>query len=87
MTPGRIGRRVVRGLAALVALFLLFDGGARLVGFAPYVQGTIESGYGAQQAPVIGLALLVPLVLYFIPRSAVKRTPLLAPASSRTSAG
>ena len=67
---GRVGRAAVRILAALVALFLLFDGGARLVGFAPYVRGTIESGYGAEQAPVIGLALLVPMVLYLIPRTA-----------------
>ena len=80
--PGRsIGRRIGRGtarvLATIVVLFLLFDGGARLVGFGPYVQGTIESGYGAHQAPVIGLALLVPLVLYVIPRSALLGAVLL----------
>ena len=70
-TGGRIARAAVRILAALVALFLLFDGGARFIGLAPYVRGTIESGYGAQQAPLIGLALLVPMTLYLIPRTAV----------------
>jgi hypothetical protein len=58
-------------IASLIALFLLVDGGARLVGFAPYVQGTIKAGYDAHLAPVIGLALLIPMVLYLIPRTAV----------------
>jgi hypothetical protein len=70
-----IGTRIVRGTArfaaAVASLFLLFDGGARLAGFAPYVQGTVQAGYGAHLAPWIGLALLVPMVLYLIPRTAV----------------
>jgi hypothetical protein len=70
-TTIRIGRGAARLVAALVALFLLFDGGARLAGFAPYVQGTIQAGYGAYLAPGIRLALLVPMILYLIPRTAV----------------
>jgi hypothetical protein len=70
-----IGRQIARGtlrvIASLFALFLLVDGGARLVGFAPYVQGTIEAGYDPRLAPVIGLALLIPMILYLIPRTAV----------------
>jgi hypothetical protein len=61
----------VRFVASLVVLFLLFDGAARLVGFAPYVEGTIQAGYGAHQAPVIAIALLIPTILYLIPRTAV----------------
>ena len=67
----RITRGAVRVAAGIVSLFLLFDGGARLVGFGPYVQGTIEAGYGAHVAPVIGAALLIPTILYLIPRTAV----------------
>ena len=70
-TIARIGRTAVRVLAAPVSLFLLVDGGARLAGFAPYVQGTIDAGYAAQKAPAIGFALLAPMILYLIPRTAV----------------
>jgi DoxX-like family len=68
---GRIARGAVRVAAGLASFFLLFDGGARLVGFGPYVQGTIEAGYGAHLAPVIGAALLISTILYVIPRTAV----------------
>ena len=67
----RIPRGAVRVAAGLASFFLLFDGGARLAGFGPYVQGTIEAGYGAHLAPVIGAALLIPMILYLIPRTAV----------------
>jgi hypothetical protein len=67
----RIARGALRGIASLIALFLLVDGGARLVGFAPYVQGTIEAGYDPHLAPVIGLALFIPMILYLIPRTAI----------------
>jgi hypothetical protein len=69
------GRQIARGglrvIVSLIALFLLVDGGARLVGFAPYVQGTVQAGYDPHLAPVIGLALLIPTILYLIPRTAV----------------
>jgi len=68
---GRIVRGAVRLVAAIASLFLLVDGGARVVGFAPYVQGTIQAGYAAELAPGIGLSLLIPMILYLIPRTAV----------------
>jgi hypothetical protein len=58
-------------LTVLVGSFLLFDGGARLVGFAPYVEGMTKFGYEASLAPWIGLALLVPTILMLIPKTAV----------------
>jgi len=58
-------------LAALVTLFLLVDGGARLAGFAPYVEGTTRFGYSAALAPWIGLSLLISTILYAIPRTTV----------------
>jgi DoxX-like family len=60
-----------RILSGLVSLFLLFDGGARLAGFAPYVEGLTKFGYSADLAPWIGLTLLICTVLYIIPRTSV----------------
>jgi hypothetical protein len=60
-----------RLLSGLVSAFLLFDGGARLAGFAPYVEGMPKFGYAVQLAPWIGLTLLVCTMLYVIPRTAV----------------
>src|SRR5262245_51129204 len=60
--------RIVTGL---VGLFLLVDGGARLAGFAPYVQGMTKFGYPASLAPAIGLALLISTILMLIPRTAM----------------
>jgi hypothetical protein len=64
MMAGRI-------LSGLVSLFLLGDGGARLAGFAPYVEGMTKFGYPAGLAPWVGITLLICTVLYVIPRTAV----------------
>lgn len=60
-----------RLLSGLVAIFLLFDGAARLVRFAPYVEGTVQYGYPEQLASGIGLTLLVSTILYVLQRTAV----------------
>jgi hypothetical protein len=62
-------RRTALVLSGLVALFLLVDGGARLAGFAPYVEGLTKFGYPVTLAPWIGLSLLVSTVLYAVPRT------------------
>jgi len=64
-------RRTGLVLTWLVTLFCLFDGGARLAGFAPYVQGMSKIGYDPALAPSIGLSLLVSTILYAVPRTAV----------------
>ena len=64
-------RRTGIVLTALVTLFLLVDGGARLAGVAPYLEGTIRFGYSAALAPWIGLSLLISTILYAIPRTTV----------------
>jgi hypothetical protein len=64
-------RRTGLVLSGLVSLFLLVDGGARLAGFAPYVEGLTRFGYPASLAPWIGLSLLVSTVLYAVPRTMV----------------
>lgn len=60
-----------RILSGFVALFLFADGALRLAGFAPYVEGLAKVGYPVSQAPWIGLALLVPTILYVIPRTSI----------------
>ena len=44
-SPGM--RRTGLVLSGLVSLFLLVDGGARLAGFAPYVEGLTKFGYSS----------------------------------------
>jgi hypothetical protein len=58
-------------LTGFVGLFLLVDGGARLAGFAPYVEGMTKFGYPASLAPWIGLTLLLCTIAMLIPRTAV----------------
>jgi hypothetical protein len=70
-------RRTGLVLSWLVILFCLFDGGARLAGFAPYVQGMPKFGYDVSLAPWIGLSLLVSTILYAVPRTAVLGAILL----------
>jgi hypothetical protein len=60
-----------RIISGFVALFLIVDGGLRLVGLAPYVEALVKVGYPASQAPWIGLALLVSTILYVIPRTSI----------------
>jgi hypothetical protein len=59
-----------RVLTGLVGAFLLVDGGARLAGFAPYVEAMTTFGYPTSQAPWVGLSLLVSTILMLIPRTA-----------------
>lgn len=66
--------RIVSGFAAL---FLLFDGVARAVHFAPYVQGTVQFGYPAHLATPIGLVLVACTLLYALPRTALLGAILL----------
>jgi len=58
-------------LTGFVGLFLLVDGGARVAGFAPYVDGLTQFGYATSLATPIGLVLLVVTILMLIPRTAM----------------
>ncbi len=80
VAPARTGRGMLvsgRVLTGLVAAFLLMDGALRIAGFAPYVEGTVQSGYPESFAPGIGLALLVPTLLYLVPRTSILGAVLL----------
>ena len=58
-------------ITGFIGLFLLVDGGARIAGFAPYVEGMTKFGYSASLATPVGLALLASTILMLIPRTAV----------------
>ena len=58
-------------ITGFVGLFLLVDGGGRVAGFAPYVEGMTKFGYSASLATPVGLALLASTILMLIPRTAV----------------
>jgi hypothetical protein len=73
-TPMSTSRGLVRTgwvLTGFVGLFLLVDGGARVAGFAPYVEGMTKFGYSASLATPVGLALLASTILMLIPRTTV----------------
>jgi hypothetical protein len=63
--------RVFLVLSRLVALFLIFDGAARLALFGPYVEGLAAMGYPTWQGPAIGATLVAWTVLYLVPRTAL----------------
>lgn len=75
--PGRGALWTGRAISGFVSVFLLFDGVARLVRFAPYVEGTVKFGYPEHLGPPIGLVLVVATLLYVIPRTAVLGAILL----------
>jgi hypothetical protein len=66
-----------RVISALVVLFLLFDGGLKAVGLAPAVEGTSKLGFPVGLVPAIGIAELVCILLYVIPRTSILGAILL----------
>lgn len=66
-------RALVAGhvLSGLAALFLTFDTLGKLLLLPPVVEGTVGLGFPAGSIRGIGLAQLVCLVLYLVPRTRV----------------
>ncbi|HKD02312.1 MAG TPA: DoxX family protein [Terriglobales bacterium] len=58
-------------LSVLVTLFLLFDCSIKIARARAAVDGTVQLGYPQHLVAPIGLALLVCVILYLIPRTAV----------------
>jgi hypothetical protein len=76
----RISRKTLwtgRILSALPVLFLLMDGMMKLVKPEPVVKATIELGYPESAIMVLGTILLVCVILYVVPRTAVLGAILL----------
>jgi hypothetical protein len=66
-----------RIVMALVFLFMLFDGGIKVLRLAPAVEGTIRLGYPASVIVPIGLVSLISAFLYAIPRTSILGAILL----------
>ena len=78
-SQGRIGRRIRVGtiLSGAAVLFLLFDSLGKLLKVAPVVAGTAELGYPEGVIRPLGVVLLVCVVTYVIPRTAILGAVLL----------
>jgi hypothetical protein len=75
-----ISRRTLwigRILSALPVLFLLMDGIMKPVKPEPVVKATIELGYPESVITALGVILLVCVILYLVPRTAVLGAVLL----------
>jgi hypothetical protein len=66
-----------RVVGSLLVLFLLVDGGGKVLRLAPYVEGTARVGYPASCLVPLGLLLLACTILYVVPRTAVLGAVLL----------
>ena len=66
-----------RIISGLVALFLLMDGGMKLVKPAFVVEETMRLGYPERVIVPIGVVLIVCTILYLVPKTAVLGAILL----------
>ena len=75
----RAAVRIGYALSSVVILFMLFDGGVKLVPLAMVIEGTAQLGYPATVSFVRGLGILglSCTVLYAIPRTSVLGAILL----------
>lgn len=71
------GLWIGRVLSALAILFLLFDSVTKLILAEPVVKASEQMGYPVHLLPVIGGILLVCLVFYAVPRTAIVGALLL----------
>jgi len=67
-----------RIISAFIILFMLFDGGAKVVRFAPYVEGTVKAGFADNLVVPLGIVSLVCAILYAIPQTSILGGILLA---------
>jgi hypothetical protein len=65
-------------ISALIGLFMLFDGGAKVAKFPPYVKGTVAAGFSESLVVPLGILALVCIILYLIPRTAILGAILMA---------
>ncbi|MCW4353645.1 DoxX family protein [Hoyosella sp. YIM 151337] len=64
-------------LTGLVGLFLLFDSAIKIFAVESAMEGSESLGWTIEQMPAVGWILLVCLVLYLIPRTALVGAILL----------
>ena len=66
-----------RIISALIVLFMLVDGGAKVIKFKPYVDGTVRAGYPASLVVPLGIVGLVCTIVFAIPHTSVLGAILL----------
>jgi len=66
-----------RIISALVVLFMLLDGGMKIMKMAPSVVATVHLGYPENLVSAIGVILVASTVLYIIPRTCMLGAILL----------
>jgi hypothetical protein len=69
-TPSAARRRTGIAASALAVLFLLFDGGIKLVPIAPVVEAFGQLGWPVALAGTVGLLAIACTLLYALPRTA-----------------
>src|ERR671915_187386 len=76
--PGsRMRHRTGAVLSGLAILFLLIDSAGKLFSMAQAVEGSVALGYPASSVRVIGIILLICVVLYAVPGTALLGAILL----------
>ena len=73
----RAATRIGMALTVFLTLFFLFDSLPKLLQLPFVVGATEQMGFAASAVPIIGAALLVCLVLYLVPRTAILGAVLL----------
>lgn len=73
----RAATRVGQALTVFLTLFFLFDALPKLLRLPFVVEATEQMGFAASAVPTIGAVLLVCLVLYLVPRTAILGAVLL----------
>ena len=66
-----------RIISGFIILFMLFDGGAKVARFAPYVKGTVEAGFADSLVIPLGIVALFCTILYAIPQTSILGAILL----------
>ncbi|GAA5162982.1 DoxX family protein [Pseudonocardia eucalypti] len=77
LQPTRAAARTGFALTILVDLFLLFDAVTKLLGLPAVVAGAVRLGFPVSTVPVMGTLLLICLVVYNVPRTALFGAVLL----------
>jgi hypothetical protein len=60
-----------RIISGFIILFMLFDSGAKIARFAPYVKGTVEAGFADSLVVPLGILGLFCTILYAIPQTSI----------------
>ena len=66
-----------RVISALIILFMLVDGGAKVLKFPVYVDGTVKAGFAASLVVPLGIVALICTILYAIPQTSILGAILL----------